>query len=86
MKNFARKNLKDYVYNYPTKHKQGFIKDDLEKILNEFPRVNMDKFNDAMMGNTAMLINNEIINYHIDVYHALLAGLENRNLTIGEFD
>ena len=79
-------NLRDYVYNYPTKYKKGFVKDDLEKLLSEFPKVDMDKFNDAMICNTALIIDNEIVSYHIDIYYALLAGIGKDELNVNVKD
>jgi len=80
-------NIKNMVYDYPTKSEFGFIQSELNSLLSWFPTINIDKFNDSMMGNTCMLDdNNNIINYHCDVYKALVCGFENRNLTVEEFD
>jgi len=46
----------------------------------------MDKFDDAMMCNTCMIIDEEIIHYHCDLYHAIICGLQNRKLNSFEFD
>jgi hypothetical protein len=81
------KQLKDLVYNYPTKHEQGFIRAELQDILSKFPDIRMDKYNDAMMGNTCMLDKIDgVIIYHCDVYKAILCGIEDRNLTLNEWD
>lgn len=80
-------NIRNIVYDYPTKSQFGFIQSELKTLLSWFPTINMDKFNDAMMGNTCMLDeNDEIINYHCDVYKALICGIENRDLKLEEFD
>lgn len=78
--------IKDKVYNFKTKSEYGFTQSEMEELLKDYPNVNMDKFNNAMMGNTCMVIEGEVINYHIDVYHALLCGIENRGLKTHEWD
>ena len=78
--------LKDKVYNFPTKYEQGFIQSEIEKILEDSPEINMDKFNDALRGNTFMVIDGNIITYHCDILHALRCGLENRDLKWWEWD
>jgi len=79
-------NLKDKVYNFKTKNKEGFTNKEMETLLKDYPNIHMDKFNNAMMGNTCMIIDEEIINYHCDVLSALRCGLENRNLRYYEWD
>lgn len=81
------KELSDFVYNYSTKHTQGFIKSEMEEVLSKFPGINMEKYNSAMMGNTCMLDENDgIITYHCDLLTALRCGLENRDVKWFEFD
>lgn len=81
-----RNKIRDFIYNYKTIYPEGFINTEIEEILKLYPNINMDKFNDAMMGNTCMLRDNNIINYHCDIYNAIISGVENRKLTIGEWD
>lgn len=78
--------MKDKIYNYVTKYPQGFTSSEIEELLKEYPSVNMQAFNDALFGNTCMRIDDQIITYHCDIYKALCCGLENRNLTIDEWD
>lgn len=78
--------LEKLVYSYPTKYDIGFTDEEQQLLLKKFPNINMDKYNNAMMGNTCQMRGNKIISYHQDVYHALLCGLENRDLTIAEWD
>ena len=40
--------MKDKVYNFKTKHKQGFTNNEMKTLLQDYPDINMDKFNDAM--------------------------------------
>jgi hypothetical protein len=78
--------LEDKVYKYPTKSKYGFHNDELETLLKDYPNINMDKFNDAMMGNTCMMDEGGVIMYYCDILGALKCGIENRELTIFEWD
>lgn len=80
-------NIKNMVYDYPTKSEHGFTQAEINSLLSWFPTINMEKFDDAMMGNTCMLNeDDQLINYHCDVYKALICGFENRDLTLAEFD
>lgn len=79
-------NIKKVVNSFKTKNKEGFTESELKEFLKSYPEVNMDKFNNAMMGNTCMVIDNEIINYHCDVELALRCGLENRDPRPLEWD
>lgn len=81
------KEIEDKVYNYKTKYKQGFIESEIEEILKEYPGINMNKYNDAMMGNTCMVDKNDgLIIYHCDIVKAIICGLENRDLRFEEWD
>lgn len=71
---------------YDTKHKEGFIQPEIEDLLQIFPNINMDKYNDAMMGNTCIMMGKHIVNYHCDVYRAIICGIEGRDLNIFEWD
>ena len=81
-----KESLKNKIYEYPTKYKEGFINSEIEKLLSEYPNINMEKFYGAMRGNTCMLKDDEIISYHCDVLTALRCGLENRDMYYHEFD
>lgn len=80
------KDIHDKVYNFKTKNKEGFINTEIERLLKDYPDINMDKFNDALMGETCMMIDNEMVIYRCDIYNALLCGIQNRGLSITEFD
>lgn len=79
-------NIHDLVYNFKTKYKEGFVKEEVIKIFNMFKNINENKFNDALFGITAMVINGETIIYHCDIELALTCGLNNRQKTEAEFD
>lgn len=79
--------LEDLVYNYPFKHTNGFTSDEQKELLKQFPDINMDKYYDAMMGNTGM-VNDEgkFITYPCDIVTALRCGIENRDIHLSEWD
>lgn len=79
-------NIKEKVYNFKTKNKEGFTQLEINTLLEEYPDINLDKFNNALMGITCMVIDDEIITYHCDVEKALLCGIENRDLRGYEWD
>jgi hypothetical protein len=62
--------ITERVYNYPTKHKYGFIESEIKDLLKEYP-IDIDRFNLSMMGHTCMLIDNETIWYHCDIIKAI---------------
>lgn len=82
--------LEDYIYEYPTKNIEGYTMDELLNILEQtkkdFPNFNQDQYDDAMLCNTCMLKDDEIIIYHCDVLKGFKCGLENRGLLPGEWD
>lgn len=79
-------NIYNIVYKYQTKYKQGFIRSEIQEILDMFPNINKSKFDDALFGITAMIIDNNMIIYHCDIEKALHCGLENRELRSYEWD
>jgi hypothetical protein len=79
-------NIREKVYNYPTKHKEGFVQSEVDTLLKEYPNVDMEKFNSELMGKTFMMKDNEIIQYHYDIEKALQCGIEKRHLRQLEWD
>lgn len=78
--------ITEAVYRYPTKHKEGFIQSELEELLKQYPDINMDKYNDALMGITCMAVDGQAVIYHCDVAKAIICGIENRGLKVWEWD
>jgi Ca2+-binding EF-hand superfamily protein len=78
--------IRKEINDFPTKSEYGFTKAEITTLLNKFKGVNLKKFQEAMYGNTCMMENNELINYHHDVEMALICGLQNRSLKVGEWD
>jgi len=80
------KEIEEKVYNFKTKNKEGFIHNEIEDLLKDYPNINMDKFNEALFGNTCMIIDGEMVQYHCDIYKALICGIKNRSLYSSEWD
>jgi len=80
------KSIKEKVYSFKTKHKEGFVQSEIDELLKEYPTIDMVKFNNALIGITCMMKDNEIIVYHPDVEKALHCGIEKRNLRKSEMD
>lgn len=78
--------IRSVVDGFKTKHSQGFTQSEVKKLLKKFPGIDMKKFNDALMGNTCMMMDREIVHYHCDIEKAIYCGVEKRNLTVGEWD
>ncbi|NRB62855.1 MAG: hypothetical protein HRU40_07480 [Saprospiraceae bacterium] len=79
-------NIRKKVYNFKTKNKEGFVQSEIDTLLKDYPNINIDKFNSALRGITCMMINDETVIYHCDIYKALRCGTENRNLRVWEWD
>jgi len=74
------------IYEFKTRYEQGFTNEEVKELLKSYPNINMDKFNDALMGNTCQVIDGNIIMYHCDISAALKCGIENRGLKPEEWD
>jgi len=81
-----RKRITKLVHDIKTKHKIGFNQTEQTELLKKFPDINLEKYNDALMGITCSRIDGEILIYHCDIITALLCGIENRNMNMFEFD
>lgn len=79
-------NIKEKVFSFPTKHKEGFVQSEIVTLLKDYPDIDMDKFNSALAGNTCMVKDDKIIYYHWDIEKALICGIEKRNLRNYEWD
>jgi hypothetical protein len=68
--------LENKIYNFKTKYPQGFTSSELFELRLDFPQFTDDQINDEFMGDTCMMIDNEIIHYHCDVYRVFATLLE----------
>ena len=78
--------IRDKVNNFKTTYKEGFIKSEVDSLLKDYPDINMDKFYNALRGNTCMIRDGKVIMYHCDIENALKCGIENRDLYYWEWD
>ncbi len=79
--------IKDNVLNFKTKNVQGFIESEVTTLLKEYPDINMDKFNDALMGVTGFITTDgDFLIYRDDIVLAITCGVENRNMKSYEWD
>ena len=67
-------------------NKEGFTNVEVHIILNKFDNIVEKRVNNSFMGNTCMMIDNNMINYPWDVRTALICGIEDREETIWEMD
>jgi len=80
------KEVERILDNYPTKYTHGFTDAEIKDITSKIPNINMDKVYDALCGNTCMMIDNNMINYHHDVALAITCGVQNRDINAEEWD
>lgn len=73
--NDKKKHIRDRVYSFKTKYKEGFTNSEIDTLLEEYPEVNRDRFNDSLIGNAYMEKGGEMVIYHIDVVIALRYGM-----------
>ena len=79
-------NIREKIYNFKTKNKEGFVQSEIDMLLKDYPDINLDKLNSALRGITCMMVDNETVIYHCDIEKALCCGIENRNLRTWEWD
>lgn len=64
--------IEQQVNSYPTKYPQGFTSKEIDDFLNKhYPEIHRDLFNERHGVNTCMLIDDEVIHYHIDIITTL---------------
>jgi len=68
----ANKELQDLVYNYKTKYEEGFTDSEIKSLLIEL-KIDEESFNQSLGVNTCMIVDNEIITYHSDVFKTFRA-------------
>jgi len=67
--------IREEVNSYKTKYKQGFIREEYMKLLENYPSINMERFSDALNGITCMRIDGEIVVFPHDIELAIRCGL-----------
>lgn len=79
------KELEDKVYNYPTKHEEGFMREEMQALVNEM-NLNLASFYEKLGVNTGLMKGKDSITYHTDVLKGIVCVLENHEQNIFEFD
>tara|TARA_B110000211_G_C13638627_1_gene360609 strand:- start:63 stop:359 length:297 start_codon:yes stop_codon:yes gene_type:complete len=67
-------------------YEEGFTNLEMQIILNKYDNIVEKRVNNSLLGNTCMVIDNNMINYPWDVRTALICGIEDREETIWEMD
>jgi hypothetical protein len=73
------------VDTYPTKYKKGFIRAEISDLLEKL-NINESRFNKAMGVNTCMVIDGNVITYHVDVIKGIVCAIEGRLQNSIEWD
>lgn len=73
------------VMTYPTKYKQGFTTEEVAELCLEL-KVSRENFNKKFGINTCMSLDGNTIMYHSDVLRTFRLVMEDRELTMYEFD
>lgn len=76
----------EIVYNFKRKYKEGFLEKEIDTLLSQYPNANIKKFNDALLGCTYKIIDNEILIYLCDVLSAFRYAIEPPGLKDKEWD
>lgn len=84
--NITAVSIKDRVYKWKTKNKEGFIKAEINDLLKDYPKMDVEKFTNALTGITCIMKDNETVIYHCDIEKALHCGTEKRDLNPSEWD
>jgi len=78
--------ISERVNNYQTKYEEGFTPSEIDELLKEYPKIDMNKFNEATSGVTGMMIDGEFVTFHCDIVLAIKCGMEKRNVRGYEMD
>lgn len=73
------------VDSHPTKYPNGYTLDDMKSLCKELS-IDFNVFGEKLGVNTGMVIKGESVTYHCDVELAIRLCLENRDMTLLEWD
>jgi len=85
MDKLTSKNVEEFIYDYPTKHNEGFTGSEIKDILLKY-NIDSETFYVKLGVNTCMNIGGEFITYHCDVIKGLRCVIEDREQTLEEWD
>ena len=86
MEKLTIENVERITYTYPTKYPQGFTAIELNEFLINHDVNITDFFNKLGIGHTCMVLDGNTIRYHHDILTALRCVIENRDMTLDEWD
>lgn len=67
----TRKELDNYISNFPTKYEQGFTESEIYQVIEDFPPITYNEFFRTLGVNTVMVIGGETLRYHTDIERTL---------------
>ena len=83
----TRKEVAKIVHDFPIKEEIGFTSIEQTFLLMKyFEGINLERYYNAMLGNTCALIDNQTRTYHCDIITAIMCGLEDRDVLPHEWD
>jgi hypothetical protein len=63
------------ITNFKRENAQGFTEDEIQRLLKYYPGINMKAFQEALFGDTCMVVKGKTIRYTEDIVSAIWAGL-----------
>lgn len=74
-----------FINEFPTQYKKGFLNEEVE-IVKKYFNIKSNKFEDALMGTTGLIIDDKMIHYSRDIYYAVIYGLKGEDLPVSIWD
>lgn len=68
--------IEEKVSLYPTKHKEGFIKSEIDLLLSELDNINIKEFDNALNDVTCIVKGKDIVTFNNDIIKALFKSIE----------
>jgi hypothetical protein len=78
--------LENMVYGYNTKYKEGFLPEEQQELLENFPSINLEEYYETLGVNTCIMKEGKFVTYHCDVLTAIVCSLERRDKRLEEWD
>ena len=82
----SNKKLERLVNDFPTKYEEGFVHKEIMKLVSRFSETTYDEVMEKMGVVTANLRDGQTVYFHCDVLTALRCAIEDREMTVGEWD
>jgi hypothetical protein len=77
--------IEKQVYEFQTKYTKGFIDSEITELLEKL-NINEKRFSKAMGVNTCIIIDEQVITFHVDIIKGIVCAIEDRGQDIFEFD